>query len=372
MHKIVVASDSFKVCLTSAQIADSVEAAIHMHLPECEVVKLAVADGGEGTVEAMLKTMGGERVEVKVQDPLGRLIMAQYAILADGVTAVMEMAAASGLTLLQAQERNPLLTSTYGTGQMIADALQRGCRRFLIGIGGSATNDCGMGVLEALGWRFYDSEENHLHGCGSNLSKVARIDDSDINPVISNAHFTIACDVDSPLYGPEGAAYVYAPQKGATPEMVKALDRGLMHFAGVVREHLNCDVSVLPGAGAAGGLGAAFKAFLDAELKRGAQMVLDAVGFDYQIKGADLIITGEGKIDMQTSTGKLPYAVALRAGRQSIPVIALCGRSEVERIPEFEAIYPITPPDMPLSQAMEPNVALDNLSQTLQSIFSAQ
>ncbi len=371
-HKVVVASDSFKGCLTSMQVAEGVEAGIRKCCPDCQVVKLAVADGGEGTVDALLETMGGRRVSAEVSDPLGRPCMAEYAILNDEVTAVMEMSSASGLTLLKHEERNPLLTSTYGTGQMIADALDRGCRRFLIGIGGSATNDAGMGMLEALGCRFLDQEGNELRGCGESMTRVVTIDMSDLRPEVNESEFIVACDVDSPFHGPEGAAYVYGPQKGATPEMVIRLDAGLRNMADLIAREMGIQVADMPGAGAAGGLGGAFKAFLNAELRKGAEMVLEAIGFDEIIKDADLVITGEGRIDAQTMTGKLPYAVARRAGAQGIPVLAICGRAEIQSHPSFTAICPITPPETPLKTALQPSAATLNIMNTLARIYKKE
>ena len=327
-------------------------------------MKLAVADGGEGTIEALLTTMGGHMVKADVRDPLGRPINAEYAILEDG-TAVIEMSKASGLTLLHQSERNPLLTSTYGTGQLIADALHKGCRKFLIGIGGSATNDAGTGMLEALGYRFIDAEGNILKGEGRSLESIMTIDTSAAIPELKSAEFIVACDVDSPFHGPKGAAYVYAPQKGATPQMVELLDNGLKHFADIIKGTTGKDISEMPGAGAAGGLGGAFKAFLNAGLRKGAEMVLDAIGFDEIIRDADLVITGEGKIDSQTLTGKLPYAVASRAAEVNVPVVAICGRSEVDALPGFRFIIPVTPADQPLVQAMLPEVASANITSSI-------
>lgn len=364
LHKVVVASDSFKGCLTSIQVADAVEKGIHVHWPDCQVMKLAVADGGEGTIEALLTTMGGRNVKVKVQDPLGRPIEAEYAILKDG-TAVVEMSKASGLTLLHPSERNPLHTSTCGTGQLIADALHKGCRKFLIGIGGSATNDAGTGMLEALGYRFLDAEGNVLKGVGRSLEAIMTIDTSAAIPELKSAEFIVACDVESPFHGPKGAAHVYAPQKGASPEMVDFLDNGLKHFADILKSTTGKDISDMPGAGAAGGLGGAFKAFLNAELRKGADMVLDVIGFDEIIRDADLVITGEGKIDSQTLNGKLPSAVAQRASARNIPVMAICGRTEVESLPCFASICPVTPQEMPLEQAMQPDIAMENIKERL-------
>lgn len=373
MRKVVVASDSFKGCLSSWQVAEAVEKGIHDAAPGCDVVKLAVADGGEGSMDALMTTLGGMTEILVVRDPLGRELQAGYVILEDQ-TAVIEMARASGLTLLRPDERNPMLTSTYGTGQMISDALDRGCRRFMICIGGSATNDAGTGMLEALGYRFIDSEGNILRGCGGVLGRISSIDVSNVHPALNASEFIVACDVDSPFCGPDGAAYVYGPQKGATPEMARELDEGMRHFAGVIFRTTGIDVWDMPGAGAAGGLGGALKAFLKAEISRGADMVLDAVHFDDAIKDADLVITGEGRIDSQTLTGKLPYVVARRAAVQNIPVVALCGCAQVSELPCFERIIQITSPDMPLEKAMSPEVsssAICKLAKLVLDVFDS-
>jgi glycerate kinase len=253
MKKIVVASDSFKGCLSSMEVADAVERALSQTCPSCEVVKVDIADGGEGTMEALRRTLGGEKVSIEVSDPLGRPIMASYVILEDGVTAVLEMAVASGLPLLAPADRNPLKTSTYGTGQLIADALKRGCRKFLVGIGGSATNDAGMGMLQALGVRFYDTEGIELQGSGESLEKVVNIDMSGLCNGLKESAFIVACDVEAPLYGPCGAAQVFAPQKGADPDMVERLDMGLKHFSESVLRSLQTseDYSKIQGTGAA-------------------------------------------------------------------------------------------------------------------------
>ena len=360
MRKVVVASDSFKGSLSSWQVAEAVAKTFHDVMPGCDVVKLAVADGGEGSMDALVTTLGGVAVNLIVNDPLGRPINADYVLLDDS-TAVIEMARASGLTLLLQEERNPMLTSTYGTGQLISDALDKGCRRFMICIGGSATNDAGTGMLEALGYRFTDSGGDILKCCGGVLSQICSVDVSNVHPALNESEFIVACDVDSPFCGPAGAAYVYGPQKGATPEMVEGLDEGMRHFAEVISRTTGVDVKDMPGAGAAGGLGGALKAFLKARMCRGADMVLDAVGFDEAIKDADLVITGEGRIDSQTLTGKLPYVAAERAASRNIPVVALCGCTEVDVLPMFRTICPVTPEDMPLSLALDPQVASMNI-----------
>ena len=372
--KIVVASDSFKGSLSSLEVADAAAKAINECIPGCCVEKVEVADGGEGTMEALHRTLGGVKVAVEVCDPLGRAITASYVKLADGVTAVLEMAVASGLPLLAPQERNPMKTSTYGTGQLIADALRKGCRKFLIGIGGSATNDAGMGMLEALGVRFLDVEGNLLHGSGESLEKVEDIDLSGVCAGLAESEFIIACDVDAPLYGPKGAACVFAPQKGADAEMVAMQNDGLEHFSSVIRRVTGKDVSDIPGAGAAGGLGGGFVAFLPARLERGIEMVLDAISFDERIRGASLIITGEGRVDFQTLTGKTPYGILKRARRQGIPVVAIGGSVALGEIEASEAgfagVYAVTPSDMPLEEAMKPETAVRNIYDTVKNILN--
>ena len=373
-NKIVVASDSFKGSLTSLQVADSVQKAVQDVCPSCEVVKVNVADGGEGTMEALRQTLGGTVETIPVSDPLDRRMYAGYVILDDRRTAVIEMSAASGLPLLQPSERNPMKTSTYGTGEMICDALNKGCRKFLVGIGGSATNDAGMGVLAALGFRFKDADGQILPPVGGSLQKVALIETDAVHPALSETEFIVACDVTAPLYGPEGAAYVFAPQKGADAKMVEQLDEGLHHFAEVAAEACGVDSSSLQGSGAAGGLGYAFRQFLNARLERGVDMVLDAIGFDQIISGADLVITGEGKVDSQTLTGKTPFGVAQRAHRQGIPVVAIGGcvqiTSDDAHAAGFAGVYQVTPSDMSLEEAMRLDVACKNVYETTLKIYS--
>ena len=365
LKKIVVASDSFKGSLSSLDVAQNVEKAIREVYPLCDVLKVNVADGGEGTMEALQQTLGGVRVSLVVKDPLGREIEATYVILNDGITAVVEMSAASGLPLLKSDERNPLKTSTYGTGQLICDALDRGCRKILVGIGGSATNDAGMGMLQALGYRFLDAQGNQLQPVGENLQLVSSIDSTGRHPDLDKTEFVVACDVKAPLYGRNGAAYVFAPQKGADQKMVEMLDAGLRHFSEVSSAMAGYDCSQMQGTGAAGGLGYAFRQYLDARLERGIEMVLDAIGFDDIISGADLVITGEGRVDSQTLTGKTPFGVAQHAHRQRIPVVVIGGSVEIDvlqvREAGFNDVIQVTPLDMPLSVAMRPEVAAKNV-----------
>ena len=373
-RKIVVASDSFKGSLTSLEVAQSVEKAFKEVYPSCEVIKVNVADGGEGTMDALQQTLGGRKVSMSVSDPLGRPVQASYVILDDGVTAVLEMSAASGLPLLSPEERNPSKTSTLGTGELICDALSQGCRRFLVGIGGSATNDAGMGMLHSLGYRFLDASGQELSPVGGSMVDVASIDMSSRNPYLDEAEFIVACDVKAPLFGPDGAAYVFAPQKGADQQMVEDLDQGLRHFASVSADETGHDYSSMEGSGAAGGLGYAFRQFLGARLERGVEMVLDAIHFDQIIQGADLVVTGEGRVDSQTLTGKTPFGVAQHARRQDIPVVAIGGSVIIDQfqaqLAGFMDALQVTPAGMPLEEAMKPEVAAENVYKTIKSFLN--
>ena len=371
MKSITIAIDSFKGSLSSALVAEAAEHGIRAVLPNCSVQKISIADGGEGTVEALVETLQGEIIEITACDPLMRPITVRYGLVDGGSTAVIEMSAASGLPLLTAGERNPWLTTTYGTGEMIADALRRGARRLLIGIGGSATNDAGMGMLEALGYKFYDTDGTLLTGCGGNLSRVARVDDSEAMPALKECQITVACDVKNPLYGPTGAAYVFAPQKGADAEMVERLDAGLKNFASVVSTHFGGNAELREGAGAAGGLGYCFSALLGARLQSGIDMVLEAIDFAKRIEQSDLIITGEGRIDSQTVMGKAPSGVLNAATAQGIPVVAIGGAvesSEALRQSKFAAILPIVAGPVSLDEAMREEVAAANVSRTIEQI----
>ena len=365
--KIVIASDSFKGSLSSIEVAQAATRGIKAVYPDCDVVAVNVADGGEGTVEAVVDALGGEIVRCTVSDPLGRPIQARYGIA--GEKAIIEMAAASGLPLLQPAERNPWMTSTYGTGEIIMDAIQRGCRQFLVGIGGSATNDAGTGMLQALGFKFYDFNGQKITDCrGGRLQDIADLDDTFVPKAVREAQFIVACDVDTPFCGPEGAAPVFAPQKGADAEMVQKLDSGMASFAHVIENKYGINIVPMAGAGAAGGMGGAFRAFLAAKLQRGIEMVLDSIDFNAIIQDADLIITGEGKIDFQTAKGKTAAGVLARAKQQGIPVIAIGGCVEMcESVEQmgFAGIYPITEEKLPLEIAMRADVAAKNVEKTV-------
>jgi len=325
MNKIVIAPDSFKGTMSSIEICDIVERGIKNIFPEAQTVKVPIADGGEGTVDAFLKAIGGTRINIKVKDPLMRDIDSFYGILNDNKTAVIEMAAASGLPLLSDEEKNPALTSTYGTGQLILDAIEKGCSRIILGLGGSATNDGGIGMAAALGVRFLDGNNNEIPLNGGGLKYLHHIDVSGKNPGLEKCEIITACDVDNPLYGTKGAAYVFSPQKGANNEMVKFLDNNLKHYADVIQNDFGIIVQDIPGTGAAGGVGAALVAFMGAKLESGIKIVLDCVDFDSLISEADLIITGEGKIDGQSLRGKVPIGIAERAVKRGVPVIAIVG-----------------------------------------------
>ncbi len=372
MKRITVAVDSFKGSLSSQEVADAVEQGVLSVLPDCKVQKLSIADGGEGTVEAMVANLAGEWVEIEVFDPLMRPIKARYGVVDNGRTAVMEMSAASGLPLLAESERNPMKTTTFGTGQMMADAIVRGCRKILMGIGGSATNDAGVGMLEALGYRFFDANGELLSGRGEILQRVERIDADRVMPQLAECEIVVACDVKNPLYGESGAAYVFAPQKGADKAMVESLDAGLRNFARVVEQYSDEDYSLWPGAGAAGGLGFAFKSLLGAELRPGIDMVLDAIDFSSIIEGCDLIITGEGRIDRQTVMGKAPSGVLREAMAQNIPAVAIGGAVEMcEELAEsaFLAILPVVAGPIGLQEAMRQDVAHKNISRTVEQVI---
>jgi len=323
--KIVIAPDSFKESMTSLEAARSIEKGFKAVLSDAEYVNIPVADGGEGTVQALVDATGGDIVHQTVTGPLGKPVKAAYGLLGDGKTAVIEMAEASGLHLVPPGQRNPLLTTTRGTGELILDAAEKGVSTIIIGLGGSATNDGGAGMAAALGAKFLNRDGEEIENGGGALAEIAKIDVSGLNPKLKHIQFEAACDVDNPLTGPRGASAVFGPQKGANSEMTALLDQNLKHYAAAVKAELGCEIDSIPGAGAAGGLGAGLCAFLKAELKSGVDIVLDTLSFSELIKGADLVITGEGKIDGQTVSGKTPAGVAKRARSENIPVIAFAG-----------------------------------------------
>ena len=322
MKKCVVVSDSFKGTVSSREICAIAQQVIPRHFPACEVVCIPVADGGEGTVDCFIQAMGAQRVEVTVTNALGEKSAAAYARL--GELAIIEMAAAAGLPQVGAL-RCPGTATTYGVGELIAHAIDSGCRKILLGLGGSATNDGGCGCAAALGVRFYDADGQSFVPVGDTLGRIARIDTAEAEALLRSVEITVMCDVTNPLYGPTGAAYVFAPQKGADAEKVKSLDAGLRHFGDVIRSQYGLDVSAMPGAGAAGGMGAGCVALLGGTIQSGIDAVLDVTGFDRQLEGADLVITGEGRIDSQSADGKVVSGVARRTRAKGVPLIAIAG-----------------------------------------------
>ena len=323
--KIVIAPQAFKGSISALDAAEAMRKGVLAVIPDADAVLVPVADGGDGTLETLVEGSGGEIREATVTGPLGERRAAQWGAMGDGVTAVIEMARTSGLALVPLDRRDPLNATTYGLGEIVQYALDDGFRRFIMGIGGSATNDAGAGMAQALGVRLLNDAGNELPHGGAALSNLSRIDMAGIDPRVTESSFLVACDVSNPLTGPEGASAIYGPQKGATPEMVQTLDAALLHFSEVVRHDIGADVNDLQGAGAAGGLGGGMVAFLDAELRAGVDIVLDTVGLDTALEGADLVLTGEGALDYQTVYSKAPIGVAERAKRLGIPVIAIAG-----------------------------------------------
>jgi glycerate kinase len=323
--RIVIAPQSLKGSLTAAETGEAIARGIRAVYAQVEVDIVPVADGGEGTVQALVDATGGRLVEQKVTGPLGEPVAAFYGILGDGHTAALEMAASSGLPLVPTEQRNPRITTTYGVGELIRAALDQQCRHFIIGIGGSATNDGGAGMAQALGARLSTEDGQEIPRGGAALSTLMHISSAQMDPRLRECSFEVACDVNNPLCGATGASAVYGPQKGATPEMVQELDAALAHYAQIIERDLHVSVADVAGAGAAGGLGAGLIAFLDAQLRPGAEIVLDAVHLEDHIRNAQLVVTAEGRLDEQTAYGKTVGAVAHMAKRYHLPVLAVAG-----------------------------------------------
>ena len=368
--KVVIAIDSFKGSLTSTEAGKAVADGILKQFPQCQIELIPIADGGEGMLTVMLNTIGGKLQHLTAHNPCMENIQTSYGISHDGTTAFIEMANISGLPLIQKEQRNPMKTSTYGTGEIIRDALEKGCTRFIIGIGGSATNDAGVGMLQALGFEFLDKSCRPLGFGGEILNKIVSINSTKVHPKVRNAHFIVACDVQNPFYGPNGAAAIYARQKGADNAMILELDRGIQAFAQVIQKDTGKDISMIPGSGAAGGMGGGMLAFLNAELRSGADLLLDLCQFESKIENADLIITGEGRLDHQSLMGKIPGKILEAGKRKDIPVIAFAGCVTDKEILEsagFKGIFATKPGFMPLEEAMKPDIAIQNLTSALAS-----
>lgn len=372
--KTVIAIDSLKGSLTSMEAGMAIQQGIlNVFGDEMNVVVRPLADGGEGTIDALVEGMNGTLKTLEVEGPLKATVNCRYGWLLESKTAIMECAESSGLNLVPLKERNPLKTSTIGLGQVIRNAVEYGVENFIIGIGGSATNDCGMGMLTALGYKFYDANDQELFGCGESLQNVYRIDTTDVLPELKKCRFHIACDVNNPLCGVNGASYVYGPQKGATEEMVQRLDAGCHHFAQVVKETFGVDNENMPGAGAAGGLGYAFASFLNSELKSGIDIVLEEIKLEEDVKDADFVITGEGCLDCQTSMGKAPIGVAKLAKKYGATVLGFAGcitdDAKACNGAGIDAYFPIIPRLITLDEAMNKENATYNMTHTAEQAF---
>ena len=371
--KVVVAIDSLKGSLSSMEAGLAIKEGVLAAQPDAEVIVKPLADGGEGTTDALIEGMNGERIDLTVTGPMHTPVDAYYGYLRETNTAVMEMASAAGITLVPDKEKNPLLATSYGVGEMIIDAIQRGCRNFIIGIGGSITNDGGIGMLKALGVRFLDEKGEDAGEGGQALAKVACIDLSGLNPLLKECHIQVACDVNNPLCGESGSTYVYGPQKGVTEDMKKTLDEAMAHFARVTSESLENDYMNTPGAGAAGGLGFAFLAYVGATLTPGIELILDAVGLEDELSGADVVVTGEGRLDLQTAMGKAPVGVAKLAKKYNARVVAFTGSVTKEATAcnkeGIDAFFPILRGVCTLADAMDPVNARNNMIATVEQVF---
>lgn len=368
--KLIIACDSFKGCLGSAEVNEACRLGVADACPDCVVDTIVLADGGEGTVDALAANMpGGIRHCATVCGPLSEPVAASYYALPASRTAIIETASAAGLTLVPPTKRNPMLTSTYGLGQLIADAVGRGYRNIIVGLGGSATNDGGTGMLQALGYRFVDGDGKDIGDRGGQiLSRIARVDTTGRLPRLDSVKFTALCDVVNPLLGPRGATYVYGPQKGADKTMLDVLEEGMNNFARIIPQK----IVETPGAGAAGGLGAAMMAFLEAQLRPGIDTILDLSDFDRRLGGASLVITGEGRLDASTLMGKAPSGVLRRAAAHNVPVIAIGGSVDNSvDFSAFKAVKSINPPNLPLATAIMPEVAAHNIRSTIAAYLSA-
>lgn len=368
--KILIAPDSFKGSLSAIEVCHNIEIGIRRVYKDADMIKVPMADGGEGTLEALINSTKGKIYKTYVKDPLFRNIKAEYGILGDENTCIIEMAKASGLLLLNKEEQNPMLTSTYGSGELILEALDQGCRNFIIGIGGSSTTDGGIGMAAALGVKFMDEKHVELKPIGSSLSKIESIDLSGLDKRIKDARFTIASDVENPLYGKQGAAYVYGPQKGATENMVRKLDKGLRNYASIIKRDLKIDVNKIKGSGGAGGLGAGLIVFLNAEMKSGIDIIIEKTKIEEKIKNVDLIITGEGKIDYQTQFGKASYGLAKLGKKYNKKVIGICGfmGENIDNLYDygFTSIFSIVDKPMTLEESMAKTP--DLLQKTMENI----
>lgn len=371
--KILIANDSFKGSLDAVSVANAIEKGIKEVIKNADVVKRPLADGGEGTVNALVTSTAGVIHTTEATNPLGQKVNACFGILGSGDTAVIEMATASGLLLISEKERNPMITTTYGTGELIKAALDKGCSNFIIGIGGSATNDGGIGMAQALGVSFLNDKGREVGFGGRSLKEIVKISMASLDKRVKEAKFTIASDVNNPLCGPKGAAYIYGPQKGASKDEVQELDQGLCHYGRIVEKELGIHIQDVPGAGAAGGLGGGMLAFLNAELKPGIEVIIEQIHLEKDIMDCDLVITGEGKIDNQTIYGKVPFGVANFAKKYSIPTIAIAGSVSddgyVINNYGVDAVFSIANYPISIEEAMEKNRTSSLISKNVEQIM---
>lgn len=369
--KVIAAIDSFKGSMTSMEAGNAVKKGILAAKPDAEVWLSPLADGGEGTVDALIEGLGAKKIPVTVTGPLGEKVSCYYGFLEETKSAVMEMASAAGITLVT--KKDPLRASTYGVGEMIADALKRGCKNFMIGIGGSATNDGGIGMLKALGFEFFDEDGNDVGEGAAALAKIEVIRTENKNPLLSGAKFQIACDVKNPLCGKQGATYIFGSQKGVTEEQKDQIDEAMRHYADVTKESLDCDFADCEGAGAAGGLGYAFLSYLAGELIPGVELILQATGLEEKMKNADVVVTGEGRLDAQTVMGKAPAGVAALAKKYNAKVIAFAGsvasEAKVCNRAGIDAFFPIVRGVTTLEEAMKKENAMENIAATAEQVF---
>ncbi|WP_318465682.1 glycerate kinase [Photobacterium leiognathi] len=354
--KIIIAPDSYKESLTAMEVATAIENGFRQVIPNAEYIKLPMADGGEGTVQSLVDASNGTIIERSVTGPLGEQVNGFFGLMGDGKTAIIEMAAASGLHLVSPEQRNPMLTTSFGTGELILAALDKGVEHIIVGIGGSATNDGGIGMAQALGVRFLDENNKQISYSGGALDRLHRIDINNIDPRLASVKLEVACDVDNPLCGEKGASQVFGPQKGATPEMVTQLDNNLAHYAEIIKRDLGKNVKDMAGAGAAGGMGAALLGLFNAQLRPGIEIVMDAVNLADVLQDADLVITGEGRIDSQTIHGKTPIGVARAAKRFNKPVIGIAGclsyDCNVVHEHGIDAVFSVVPRSVSLAEAL--------------------
>lgn len=371
--KVVVAIDSFKGSLSSAEAGNAVKAGVLSAIPDARVIVKPLADGGEGTTDALIDGLGGTRIDLEVTGPMGTPVSAYYGYIPDQKTAVIEMASAAGITLVPDAEKNPLAATTCGVGEMILDAIRRGCRKFIIGIGGSATNDGGLGMLKALGFTFLDENGNDVGEGAQALSKIETISTENADPLLADCQFRVACDVTNPLCGPNGATYIYGPQKGVTKDLLLPIDQSMAHYAKITAQATGTQYLETSGAGAAGGLGFAFLSYLKAALIPGIDLILEAIHLEEELSDADVVVTGEGRLDHQTAMGKAPVGVARLARKYHATVLAFAGSVTKDASTcndaGIDAFFPVIPGVTTLEEAMDPKNAQENLRATTEQVF---